>query len=321
MLETPEAAETARPREGPVLVIGASGLDLVGRAEQPLRVGTSNPARVRMSHGGVARNVAQNLVSLGMDVTLLTAVGDDDRGRQLLEEASRAGVNIDPTMIVEGGRTGAYLALLNDQGNLHLAYDDMRIIQSITPEYLLDRRPLVQDAQAVFVDSNLSPPTLAAAVGLARRAGVPVAADPTTVGLATRLAPHLEDLWLITPNESEAEALTPHPVPHADRHPGMDAARHLVAKGVQIAMVTMAEFGVAYATAEASGHVPAVQTEVVDPTGAGDAQTAAVIFALLNDIPIDEAVRLGAVAAALTLRTRGSVVPNLSLELLYDQLR
>jgi pseudouridine kinase len=67
--------------------------------------------------------------------------------------------------------------------------------------------------------------------------------------------------------------------------------------------------------------VPAVQTEIVDPTGAGDALTAAVLFARLNDIPLDEAVRLGASAAALTLRTTGSVVPDLSLELLYDQLR
>jgi pseudouridine kinase len=83
----------------------------------------------------------------------------------------------------------------------------------------------------------------------------------------------------------------------------------------------MAGFGVAYASPEVSGLVPAVQTVILDPTGAGDALTAAVIFALLNEIPLDEAVKLGASAAALTLRTPGSVVPDLSLELLYDQLR
>jgi len=60
---------------------------------------------------------------------------------------------------------------------------------------------------------------------------------------------------------------------------------------------------------------------VLDPTGAGDAQTAAVLFGLLNGIPLDESVRLGISAAALTLRTPGSVVANLSLEMLYDELR
>ena len=64
----------------------------------------------------------------------------------------------------------------------------------------------------------------------------------------------------------------------------------------------------------------AIRTEIVDPTGAGDALTAAVIFSMLNQIPLDDAVRLGVSAASLTLRHRGAVVPDLSLEKLYDQL-
>ena len=304
-----------------ILVLGASGLDLVGRAQAPLRPGTSNPGEIRVSHGGVARNVAENMARLGMEVTLLTAVGDDDAGRQVLDHAAQAGVDVAYAFVVPGSRTGAYLALLNEQGAKHLALDDMRVVESVTAEFLGNRKDLFEQSQAVFLDANLPPPALAAAVDLARGAGVPIAADPASVALATRLVPHLADLWLITPNEDEAEALTPHEVPHTDRHRGLDAARHLVARGVDIAMVTMAEFGVAYATAVVSGHVPAVRTDIVDPTGAGDAQTAATLFGLLNDIPLDEAVRLGASAAAVTLRHRGSVVPNLSLEMLYDQLR
>jgi pseudouridine kinase len=95
----------------------------------------------------------------------------------------------------------------------------------------------------------------------------------------------------------------------------------LVSEGVEIAIITMAEFGLGYATASGSGHVPAIKTEVTDPTGAGDALTAAVMFGLLNEIPIDESVMLGLSAASLTLRTPGTVAPKLSLELLYDQLR
>jgi pseudouridine kinase len=82
----------------------------------------------------------------------------------------------------------------------------------------------------------------------------------------------------------------------------------------------MAEFGLGYATASGSGHVPAIKTEILDPTGAGDALTAAVMFALLNGIPTDEAVRLGLAAASVTLRRPGTVAADLSLELLYDQL-
>jgi pseudouridine kinase len=87
-----------------------------------------------------------------------------------------------------------------------------------------------------------------------------------------------------------------------------------------VAIVTLAELGVCYATSEVSGHIPAVQTQVVNRTGAGDALTAGVIFGLLNDFSIDEAVRLGASAAAMTLQYQESVCPDLSLDRLYDAL-
>jgi pseudouridine kinase len=109
-------------------------------------------------------------------------------------------------------------------------------------------------------------------------------------------------------------------VPFADRTSAVTAAQALVGLGVQIAIVTLGATGLVYATSKESGHIPALQSEVVDLTGAGDALTAAVIMALLNDIPIDEAVRLGTSAAALTLQCRETVCPSLSLERLYDQM-
>lgn len=305
----------------PVVAIGSTGLDIVGRASDTLHMGTSNPAALRMSPGGVARNVAENLARLGTEVHLISAVGEDAQGEQILRQAGEAGIHVDTVLRVPGARTGSYLAVLDEQGNLHLAMDDMRIIEAVTPDHLRACCSLIESASVVFVDGNLSPRSLAVVVRLAHRAGVPVAADPTSVSLAPRFASLLSDLWLLMPNEAEGSVLVPQPLPHADRVRALDAAHHLVSRGVEIAVITMAEFGVAYASPEVSGLVPAVQTVVLDPTGAGDAQTAAVIFALLNDIPLDEAIRLGASAAALTLRTPGSVVPDLSIELLYDQLR
>ncbi len=59
---------------------------------------------------------------------------------------------------------------------------------------------------------------------------------------------------------------------------------------------------------------------MLDPTGAGDALTATVVFSLLNDIPLDDAMRLGVSAASLTLLYPGAVIPDLSLQKLYDHL-
>ncbi len=303
----------------PVLVIGSSGLDLVGRSFEPLQTGTSNPGQLRLSSGGVARNVAENLVRLGLEVILITAVGGDQQGQQILEQTRASGINVDHSLIIPEYPTGSYLAILDEQGNLHLGMDDMRVSDSITPEYLHGKDSLFKEVAAVFLDANLPEETLRAAITLAHQYGVPVAADPTSVKLAPRLQPFLEQLWLITLNEKEAENICPHSIPHADREKAINAAKHLVNEGVEIAIIAMAEFGVGYATNESTGHIPAIKTDVLDPTGAGDALSAAVIFALLNDIPIDEAVRLGVSAAALTLRSRGTVSQDLSLERLYDE--
>jgi pseudouridine kinase len=308
-------------RSGPVLVLGSSGLDIVGRASHALQAGTSNPARLRMSNGGVGRNIAEALSRLGMRAALITVVGEDGPGQRLLEETAAAGVDTSPALCLPEARTGAYLAVLDAEGNLQFGLDDMHAMQHLLPSHLHQRRKWFKQASAIVIDANLAPRTMNTVMSLARQYQVPVVADPTSASLAPRLKPHLNQLWLVTPNEAEAETLCPHPVPHADRDRVIDAARHLVSEGVQIAIITMAEFGVGYASTYSSGHVPAVKTEVLDPTGAHDALTATVLFALLNDIPLDEAVRLGVSAAALTLRLHGTVAPDLSLELLYDQLR
>ncbi len=306
--------------DGPALVIGAAGVDVVGRLQGELALGASNPARIRSTFGGVARNVAENLARLGQPTVLITAVGEDAVGEQLIRYTAATGVDMRPTLRVGGASTGAYLAVVDTQGRLQVALDDMEVIQAITPAFLEQQEAYFKQASVVFLDANLSRQALSKAITLARRAGAPICADPTSSSLAPRLKPHLRKLSLITPNHLEASLLTDEEVDPSIPASALESAKGLVTQGVDIAIVTLAEHGVCYATSQTSGFVPAIRTEIVDPTGGGDAMTAAVIFALLNGIPLDDAVRLGVSAATLTLRFAGTVVPDLSLEKLYDAL-
>ena len=302
-----------------VLVIGAAGLDIKGRAAGALLAGSSNAGRVRRSLGGVARNVAENLARLDVNVTLLTAVGDDPGGRQIMEQAAGCGIDTAPSLVVAGGRTGAYLAVLDESGSLVVAIDDMSIVESITPRYLNDRRRLFADAAMLAIDANLTPDALATVFNLAARYNVPVCADPTSTALAGRLCPYLKQLHLIAPNTTEAAVLSGGTAARTQDE-ALDAARQLVSLGVDFAILTLGDQGSAYATSAESGLIPAMHADIVDPSGAGDALTAATIFAALNDIPTDEAVRLGIAAATLTLQAKDSVAPDLNLENLYARL-
>jgi pseudouridine kinase len=301
------------------LIIGAASIDTKGRASQPLQSGTSTPGAIRISVGGVGRNIAENLARLGERVVLLSAVGDDGSGRRILQQAAECGIDVSHMLVNAEHRTAAYLAVLDETGNLVTSIDDMGISsETLTPSFIYRHRALFRDARMVVLDANLSTATLDTIFRLTHRYQVPVCADPTTATLAPRLCPHLADLVLVTPNGAEAEALCG--VRVADRASGLDAAQKLVALGVEIAIVTLGATGLVYATSQESGHVPALECDIVDFTGAGDALTAAVVFGLLNDLPIDQAVRLGTSAAALTLQSRETVCPTLSLERLYDQL-
>ncbi len=306
--------------EASALVIGASGLDVVSRVEGEVRPGTSNPARIRASFGGVARNVAENLARLGQPVSLLSVIGKDRIGADVLSHTRQAGVDVSHVYTTEKFPTGFYMGVLDGDGYRQFAFDDMRVMQELTESYLLYHADLFEQAAMVFVDANLSASALATVFGLARKYKLPVCADPTSGSLALGILPYLNQLKMITPNSVEAGILAGQPFDPADSLAAIDAARYLVNQGVETVLVTLEEFGVCYASSETTGHLPALRTSIVDPTGAGDALTAAVIFALVNNIDLDDAARLGLSAAALTLRHPGTVCPDLTLEKLYDEL-
>ena len=301
-----------------VVVVGAASVDVKGKACAALLSATSNPGEILTSVGGVARNVAENLGRLGVETTLLSAVGDDDRASLILERTARGGASVDRVLRSPDRQSGAYLAVMDSDGGLSISIDDMGIVELVTPQYIRANRDLFQEADMVFVDANLSPQAIRAVMSIAGREKVPVCVDPVSVTLAPRLSGYLDHCFAITANVSEVEALTGTPV--GERSQVLEAARKLLSMGVEVAIVTMAEQGLVYASSEGSGHIPAIPCEVVDLTGAGAALTAGVIFGLINEMSIDEAVRLGVSAAALTLQSPESVCQDLSLERLYEQL-
>jgi len=304
----------------PVLVIGAASLDMIGRLKSDMQMGSSTPAHIRISFGGVARNVAENLARLGQPVNLLTVVGEDQTGEALLKRTAEAGVNVDAVLRTSLQPSGTYLGVVNENGELQFALDDMRALSLISPEYIRQNIHYFEAASMLFIDANLPKETMRIVMSQARKCRLQVCADPTSTSLACKLSPYLGQFRLITPNSAEAAILTQQNFSSSNRREAMRAAKMLVAQGVEIVVIALAKFGVAYATSETSGHVPAIRTNIVDPTGAGDALTATVLFGLLNEMPLDDAVRLGVSAASLTLRHSGAVAPDLSLEKLYDQL-
>lgn len=301
-----------------ILVVGATLMDVKGKPVAGLEPSTSNPAHIRITRGGTARNVAENLGRLGAEVILITAVGDDLIGDSLLTQTADAGVDVEYTL--QNGRTGAYMAMLDLDGSLSVALDDVRIMEAITPGYLDKNRKLFRDAALIMMDGSLLPAAMTTVARLAKKYNVPLCADPSSARLAYKLRPFLSQLHLVVPNEMEAAELLEVDFFGHDPDTSLDLARLLVKAGVENAIITLSNFGLDYATTDEVGYIPANYSQIVDNTGTGDAVTAAIMFGMVNDLPINEAIRLGAAAASLTVQTRETVVRDLSLDMLYDHL-
>jgi len=301
-----------------VIVVGAACLDIKGRPLGDIVAGTSNPGVVRISVGGGARNVAENLARLGTPTALLSVVCQDDFGRTIIHQTEQAGVDTDHVLISCEQHSAAYMALQSAERTLLVAVDDTSAAGAITPEYIDDHASLLEQARMVVIDANVPLEAAERLLSICHAAEVPVALEPVTYAAALRYRSLAGAFYLMTPNGVEAQALSGLPVSGAEQ--GALAAKQLVAAGVQIAIITLGHAGLVYATPESNGYVPSIEGEIVDPTGAGDALTAAVVYALLNDIPVDEAVRLGVSAATLTLASNDTVRQDLSLESLYAQL-
>lgn len=301
-----------------IVVIGAACLDVKGHVGGQLHPATSNPGQVRVTVGGVARNIAENLARLGTHTALLAVVARDPYGHEIVKHTGIAGVDVSGVLFLRGQRTAAYVALIDGAGNLAAAVHDTAIIAELTPRHIYDHRRLFKHARMVVVDANTPLETFATIRRLAEKYKVPLCLDTVSLGLAERYRDSLGHLRLLACAAGEAEVLTGRPV--TSRRQAAAAARALVAAGAEVAIINLGHEGVVYASTEHNGSVPAIGGEVVDSTGASEALTAAVIYGLANGIALDEAVWLGVCAAALTAQSLETVRSDLSLELLYQRL-
>jgi pseudouridine kinase len=302
------------------LIIGATLLDSKGKPRAGLEPGTSNPSRIRHTRGGTARNVAENLARFGADVKLLSAVGDDRTGRQLLTQTAESGGDVSEVRIISGERTGSYLVILDEEGSLSVALDDVSIMSHISSCYLYQNRAMFRDARMILIDGSLDEAAVNKSVKLAGQYHVQLCVVPSSARLAYKFRRHLSHIYLVVPNEVEAAALTEVDFTGFDPDASLDVAILLMRAGVETAIITLSDFGLVYATSDETGYIPGQYSEIADSTGTGDAVTAAVMFGMVNDLPITEAIRLGAAAASLTLQSNDTVVTDLSLDMLYDHL-
>ncbi|WP_456323361.1 D-glycero-beta-D-manno-heptose-7-phosphate kinase [Hydrogenimonas sp.] len=258
---------------------------------------------------GGAGNVVNNLVALGANVTMVTAMGDDEDGRILARKLGEIGVCAD-SLVVENGRvtTRKSRIVASHQQVIRFDFESRTPIAEETEKKILASVQRALPDVDIVVLSDYGKGVLTTAltkriIRLAKEAGVAVIVDPKGDDYSK-----YEGATLVTPNKKEASIATG--IEIGDRS-SLEAAGFGLRENLMLdhVLITLSEDGIAIFD-ETMRIVPTVAREVYDVTGAGDTVLATIGFVLAAGGDIDEAARIANAAAAVVVGKLGSATAS-----------
>jgi ribokinase len=293
-----------------VVVLGSVNTDLVIRGPQLPKPGeTVLGGEFYRAAGGKGANQAVAAARLGNEpVTFIAAIGDDDFGQASLDGFSRENLITCHIKSVAGAPSGVALILVDQNGENCISVASGANWQ-LTPEYIDALPQSVFDDAEIFLTCLESPlPTVACGLERARQAGCRTILNPAPAHPELLQTNCLSLSDVITPNASEATALTGLSV--ADRQSATVAAQQLIELGCRAAIVTLGSAGSVLVDRGEVAFIPAEQVKAVDSTAAGDAFNGALAVAWAGGQSLSAAARWASTAAALSV-TRPGAQPSL----------
>jgi ribokinase len=285
-----------------ILSLGGINMDLVTFSDRlPADGETVVGDRFVTYPGGKGANQAVAAARMGARSAMIGRVGDDTFGPQLVDLLQSVGVETSAVGVTSETNSGIAVISVGEGGQ-------NRIVQVLGANDACGDAEydavavLLPQASALMLQLEVSVSLSIRVAELAASQGVNVILDPGPV----RAVPNEFHQWvsIITPNETEAEALVGYAI--ADARTAANAASELLTRGVGSAVIKLGAQGAYWADGQASGMVPAFAVEAVDTVAAGDAFNGALAVALSEGHPLESAVRWGCAAGALSVTRIGA---------------
>lgn len=278
-----------------ILVVGDAGLDVLVRTPALPPPGGDARARIGEGYGGAGANTAAWLAACGAAPVLVSRVGADAAADRV--RSSLAGAGVECRLAVDpNAPTCRVIVIVDDSGQRTMLAERGAAGRLVPEDVALHGAGHVHVSGYVLLDPSSAPAGRAALVA-ARAAGLSTSVDPQAAALLRDPRPFLdaiEGVDLLLPSAVELAAL------------GGPA----VLDRVGAVAVTAGADGATWVDRDGSVSVPAVQVEVVDSTGAGDAFDAGLLVAWLGGAPPADALRAGVTTAARAVTHLGARPPG-----------
>jgi len=287
-----------------ICVVGSSNIDLIAKIPYLPKMGETLEGRYfHMSCGGKGANQAVMAGKLGAQVSIVTKVGQDHLGEIIKKNYEEMGV--DSKYIYTTGETSSGVApiLVDDEGRNLLVYIPGANML-LSPEDVDRAAERIASADVLICQLEIPLESSQRALQIGRDNKVRTIFNPAPGRALSRELLELCDV--VAPNETETEIITGLPV---DTEVQIAAAgRRLRDMGCEVVIITLGHRGAMLVSDERTVHLPAVETEAVDTTGAGDAFIGSFAYFLAQGKSLEESVRRANSIAARSVGKVGTQV-------------
>jgi ribokinase len=285
-----------------ILVVGSSNTDMVVKSPKIPRPGETVLGGEFFSFaGGKGANQAVAAAKLGGAVTFLAKLGADELGKNAIKGFEKVGINTNSILIEPNSHSGVALILVDSLGENCISVAS-GANNFISPQDIVDAKSIIQESRFVLTQLEIPMEAVEKLGEMAEQLEVAMVLNPAPARELSGLL--FKRLYLITPNETEAEMLTGIKV--EDENSAFSAAKFLKEKGVKNVIITMGAKGAFFLTDNESGLIPAEKVKVVDTTAAGDTFNGALVVALCEGKDIKDAIKFANRAAAISVTIMGA---------------
>ena len=292
-----------------IVTIGTVYVDIKGYPDGEFFPAGRNAGKINYFHGGVARNIAEDVAKLGEDSVLVSLVDKSGAASDVIKHLKEVNVNTDYVRASEKGM-GTWMAVFDTDGELCANISERPDLLPICDIIKTNEEQIFKESDGILLEIDIDEEIVDSAMNLAEKYGIPVYAVISNMTIAKERLPYIRKTTCFFCNRLEAGIF------FDKRTEGLSAPEmlellksELDRLGMKAMVVTMDSKGAVYANAEGeAGHCPSHPVTVVDTTGAGDAFFAGASVGLLRRLPFADACKFGTEVAARVIGTRENVL-------------
>ncbi|MBQ4126489.1 MAG: ribokinase [Alistipes sp.] len=287
-----------------IVVIGSSNTDMVVKTSHlPVGGETVLGGDFFMNAGGKGANQAVAASRYGNRVVFVAKTGDDLFGRQVRESMTQDGIVTDYVFVDKEHPSGVALITVNKEA------ENCIVVASganahLTPADIDTAAEEIRGAHVVLMQLETPISTVTYAAQMAANAGVPVILNPAPAPVEQLSDELLHNLFLITPNKSEASRISG--INIKDMESAQRAAKAIYDMGPKNVIVTLGSDGSLVYDGAMFMRVEALKVDAVDTTAAGDTYNGVLASVLAEGRSLIDAVREANVAAAISVTRMGA---------------